>query len=81
MPSGEKDQVDQNPNMTVNVKGATNLIDFVLVQDRHITMANGKNRGMSLPTEEEFTTIINTAINNMLHINLEWCNVVKRYNI
>ena len=50
MPTGEKDQIDQNPNLKVNVKGATNLVDFVLVQDRHTTMANGK-KPWDVPTQ------------------------------
>ena len=78
MPQGEKDQVDRNADMIVNIKDNTNLVDFILVQDHHIMQANGKPKGMSLPTEETFRPLINTAIVNTVSINMDWCRVVKR---
>ena len=78
MPIGQKNEVDCNPETVVNAKGDKSLIDFILVQDIHVTSASGKPKGMSLPTEEMFRPIVNIAITNMVTINMEWCNVVKR---
>ena len=78
MPQGEKDQVDQNPNMPVH--SGEGIIEFVLVKDTHVRTTAGK-RGMSFPKEEEFRQVINTAIVNTVTINMGWCNVVERSGV
>ena len=78
MPSGEKDQVDINPDMVVNVRDDKKYVDFILVQDHHVIQANGKPKGMSLLEEETFRPIVNKAIVNTVTINMDWCRVVKR---
>ena len=79
MPQGERDQVDQNPNLPVH--SGEGMIDFVLVKENHARTANGKAKGMSLPKEDEFCSIVNNAIVNMVTINMGWCNVVERSGV
>ena len=79
MPQGERDQVDQNPNLPVH--SGEGMIDFVLVKENHARTANGKAKGMSLPKEDEFRSIVNNAIVNMVTINMGWCNVVERSGV
>ena len=79
MPQGEKDQVDRNPEMPVHT--GEGLIDFVLVMDIHTREASGKAKGMTLPDSDTFRCIVNTAITNMVTINMGWCNVVMRSGV
>lgn len=74
-PEGEKSEIDRNANMVANVRGNRAKVDFVLIQDVRVPMLNGKVRGISLPSEEVFKTIVNKAITDLLRTNISWCNV------
>ena len=56
------------------------MIYFVLVKDTHVSSSSGK-RGMSIPKEDEFRAVVNSAIVNTVTINIRWCNVVERSGI
>ena len=61
----------------LDVHTGEGMIDFVLVKDTHVRLANGKLKGMSLLRENEFQAVMNKVIVNTVTINKGWCNVVE----
>ena len=63
--------------MIANVADKRQCVDFVLMMDVRIVMANGKVKGMTLPNRQTFEDRVGEAINIMVKENMEWCNVVE----
>ena len=77
MPADQRHETDRNPDMIANVVDKRQCVDFVLMMDVRIVLANGKVKGMTLPNRQTFEDRIGEAINIMIKENMEWCNVVE----
>ena len=76
MPLGEKQETDKNPEMIANHSVKRNCIDFVLIQDVKTIMANGKAKGLCLPSRQNFDDLVGEALNALVDEDMNWCNVV-----
>ena len=52
MPADQRHETDHNPDMIANVADKHQCVDFILMMDVRIVMANGKVKGMTLPNRQ-----------------------------